>query len=295
MGIIMIIAITGANSGVGFGTAIRLAKDNQIIMICRNKEKAEKAKETIIRKSGSSKVDIFIADLSDVNSLIKVGDEIKSKYNKIDILINNAGIIILKKELTDYGIEKTLAVNHLGHFLLTYLLLDLILTSTEPKIINVSSQVYSKKAINYDDINYENEKYTVFGAYSRSKFANILFTKKMARKYPEIQVNCVHPGIVGSNFAKSNGWYAKIAMNLIKPFSRSPSRSANASVYLVTEKINGSGGFYIDKSFLGFPKPIIKKQKTSSICNSVDMQDKLWAWSVTTINSIKSSPLEIDW
>ncbi|MFX1595582.1 MAG: SDR family NAD(P)-dependent oxidoreductase, partial [Promethearchaeota archaeon] len=185
--------VTGANSGIGKATALGLAKlGATIVMVCRNKERGEVAKTEILNKSENSLVDLFIADLSSQKSIQQFALEFKKKYNKLHVLINNAGINPTKRRLTPEGIEETFAVNVLAPFLLINLLLDVLKASTPARIINVASAVHSKK-INFNNLQGE-KRFIHWKVYAQSKVALILITYEFARRLMNsgIIVNCLH-------------------------------------------------------------------------------------------------------
>ena len=197
------VLITGANSGIGKATAIELAaKGYQIVFIARNPEKAEAVKNEIISSSGNSNVDFIIGDLLSLPEVRKCAEIFKEKYQKLDVLINNAGVCLPERKITGDGFEHMFQINHLSHFLLTNLLLDLLKKRDEPRIINVSSGGY--KAGKFDPENLQSEKkFGSFSTYCDTKLLNILFTFELAEKLKGtgITVNALHPGVVRTNFA----------------------------------------------------------------------------------------------
>ena len=267
-----IVMITGANSGIGKQTAIQLAKMKAtVIMVCRNAKRGKDALQEIKKKSGSESVELFIADLSNQDSIARMTLEFKKKYDRLDVLINNAGLMIRKKTLTDEDFEITFAVNYLGHFILTNLLLDLMKKSVPSRIINVSSGIHFRGNINLDDINYSNG-YSMFKAYSDSKLANILFTYALARRLEGtgVSANTLNPGVVRTNIVHREFtvvidilYYA-----LARLFTISPKRGAKTSVFLASSpKIENITGKYFHKS-----KPV----KSSQLSYDTTLQNKLW-------------------
>ncbi|RZL30934.1 MAG: SDR family NAD(P)-dependent oxidoreductase, partial [Pedobacter sp.] len=177
-------------------------------------------------------------------------------YKKLHILINNAGLIISEKSLTKDGIESTFAINHLGYFLLTNLLLDLMKSSAPARIVNVASDAHKMGHIDFDDLNYENKKYSTMKAYGSSKLANILFTKELAKRLQgtNITVNCVHPGAVNSNFGSNTKGIMGIVSKIIKPFFISAEKGAETQIYLATSpELEGVTGEYFVKKKIEQP------------------------------------------
>jgi NAD(P)-dependent dehydrogenase (short-subunit alcohol dehydrogenase family) len=193
--------VSGANSGIGKATALGLAEmDATVVMVCRNQKWGEDAKEEIIKVTGNQSVDLLIADLSSQRAIIQLVTEFKRKYQRLHVLINNAGVLLQKRSLTVDGFETTFAVNYLAPFLLTHLLIDSIKASAPARIINVSSGTHSWAHLNLDDL--QNEKrYEAWTAYSQSKLALILFTYELARrlKGTNVTANCLHPGVIDTN------------------------------------------------------------------------------------------------
>jgi len=275
------IAITGSNSGIGKSAALQLAKDgHEIIMICRNAERGQAARDEIRSEASSDNVHLYLADLASFDQIQTTAESILEDFPKIDILMNNAGLILLDKKFSEQGIEKTIAINHFGHYLLTDLLLPSLQKSNQPRIINTSSAAHRGATLDFDDLNYEHRSYSSFGAYGRSKLANILFTHKLAELY-ETDNLCsysIHPGFVGSNFAKNNGMFAKIGMTILRPFAKSPKSGAQPLIYLAeTDGIEDlSGEYFVDTSRIPFTGPKIQPKDTSSISYKKELEDKLW-------------------
>lgn len=283
-----VIMITGANSGIGKEAAIELAKeDAHIVMVCRNEKRGEEAQEEIIKKSDNENVDLLIADLSSLESVDDLVTTFRQEYDRLDILINNAGIFLKGREKSEDDIEKTFATNHLGHFHLTTSLLDILEKSSPSRIINVSSAAHKGTEINFDEI-LQQEQYSSFEVYGESKLANLLFTYELDKRLKDknITVNALHPGFVASNFAKNNGLLYKIVMSLLRPFQRSVSRGAQPIIYLAQsdEVTDISGKYFTDVSlFPFFTKPKIEPVLSSNESYSEEAQKKLWELSEQTI------------
>jgi NAD(P)-dependent dehydrogenase (short-subunit alcohol dehydrogenase family) len=237
-----IVMVTGANSGMGKVTTLELAKKGAtVVMVCRNKQLGEEAKAAIISQSGNKNIDLLIADLSSQKSIRQFVQDFKSKYNHLDVLVNNAGLAFSKFNKSVDGIEMTFAVNHLGYFLTTILLLDSLKAAPAARIVNVSSSTHKGAKINFDDIEYKNS-YSLFGAYNQSKLCNILFTYELARqlKGTNVTVNALNPGPVKTGLARDMGavfqWMAKML------FPSAEKASATA-IYLASspevEKVTG--------------------------------------------------------
>ncbi|XP_077092772.1 retinol dehydrogenase 14a [Siphateles boraxobius] len=244
------IIVTGANSGIGKATAAELLRRRgRVIMACRNRERAEKAAQEIKQEAGPEHGELVIKllDLASLKSVRIFCEEIIKEESRIDILINNAGIYQCPYTKSEDGFEMQFAVNHLGHFLLTNLLLDLLKRSTPSRIIVVSSKLYKYGEINFDDLNSE-QSYDKAFAYARSKLANLLFTLELSHRLEDtgVTVNALTPGIVRTNL----GRHVHIPL-LVKPlfnlasraFFKSPEEGAQTSIYLAcSDDVDGLHG-----------------------------------------------------
>ncbi|MBN3325498.1 RDH13 dehydrogenase, partial [Atractosteus spatula] len=198
------VLITGANTGIGKATAEELAcRGARVILACRDLTRAHKAAEEIRQNSGNGNVVVKQLDLALLESVRQLAKDILESEDRLDILINNAGIMMCPQWKTRDGFEMQLAVNHLGHFLLTNSLLDLLKKSSPSRIINVSSLAHEKGQINFDDINLE-ASYNPVTSYRQSKLANVLFTRELAArlKGTGVTANCLHPGVIRTELGR---------------------------------------------------------------------------------------------
>lgn len=243
-----VVVITGANSGMGKATSVELAKTGAIVvMACRNKSKGEEAVREVIELTGNSSVKLMICDLGSLKSIENFCTEFKKRFQRLDVLVNNAGVVLPGRHQTFDGYELQFGVNHLGHFLLTNMLLDLIIKSAPARIINVSSGAHKIGKIHFEDINL-NKKYTVWRAYAQSKLANILFTYELADRLKDkgVTVNCLHPGAVATAMGidRDTG-FGTFITRMLKPFFQTPERGAQTAVYLATSHdMDGLTGKY---------------------------------------------------
>ena len=211
------VIITGGNTGIGKETALDLAKRKaRVILACRNGERGEKAALEIRKASNNQNVEYRHLDLASLASVRQFAEQILEEDIPVDILINNAGIMRCPHWKTEDGFEMQFGVNHLGHFLLTNLLLERINEAPSGRIVNVSSKAYLRcKGINFDDLNSEKE-YNSWGAYQQSKLANVLFTRSLAErlKGTNTTVNCLHPGVIwtelGRHWEKTLSLFKKV-------------------------------------------------------------------------------------
>lgn len=243
--------ITGGTAGLGEATAFALAQEGATtIIVGRDRGKCEATVDKIKKMAGNPLVDYIVADLSSFRDIHALSEEIKSRIPHLDVLINNVGAKFVKRYLTVDGHEMTFALNYLGHFLLTNLLLELIGKSDSARIINVSSGAHGGcSKINFNDLQNEavyNGKY----AYAQSKLANILFTYELSRRLAgkKISVNALHPGGVATNFCKNNGWISRakhVTAHLLARNLVGPAEGAKTIIYLATSpEVEGISGKY---------------------------------------------------
>ncbi|XP_041928103.1 retinol dehydrogenase 14a [Alosa sapidissima] len=234
------IVVTGANSGIGKATTVEMLKQQgRVIMACRDQVKAEEAVREIVKEAGgqdNGEVLIKHLDLASLKSVHTFCEEIIKEEPRIDVLINNAGIYQCPYTKTEDGFEMQFGVNHLGHFLLTHLLLELLKQSAPSRIVVVSSKLYKYGEINFEDLNSE-QSYDKAFAYGRSKLANLLFTHELAHRLADtgVTVNALTPGIVRTNLGRhiQIPLLAKPLFNLAsRAFFKSPQEGAQTSVYL---------------------------------------------------------------
>jgi len=276
--------ITGATSGIGKETALALAKkDHALYLLVRNVVKGEQLKKDIIAQTGNQHIVIVKCDLSDLQSVREAADELKSKLVLINVLINNAGGIFNHKVITKNGFESTFAINHLAHFLLTTSLMPL-LEKGQARIINISSDAHKIGKANFDDMQWEQEKYSPMKAYAMAKLFNIYFTRSLAEKYADKGVSsfAVHPGIVKTSFGAGLGGFGKILLMLASPFMISAEQGAQTSIFLATEPgIDAKSSQYFTKK---------KIAKSSGLSWNEENRNKLWDISKKLV--ARSAPAE---
>jgi NAD(P)-dependent dehydrogenase (short-subunit alcohol dehydrogenase family) len=243
--------ITGATQGIGLAAAIDIAKHGPtMVLVARDPKRGEAAVAEVKEKSGNPGVELMLADLASLASIRRLADTFKAKYDRLHVLINNAGAIAMQRSLTEDGYETTFAVNHLAYFLLTNLLLDVMKASAPARIINVSSEAQRQGTINFDDLHGE-RRYSGMRAYGQSKLANVLFTYELARRLQGtgVTANCLHPGVVATGFGRNNSGIFKLLVQIASPFLLTPEKGARTTVYLATSpEVEGVTGKYFDKS-----------------------------------------------
>lgn len=240
--------LTGANSGIGKATALELAKMGaKLVMVCRDREKGEAAEKEIIAESKSNNIELMVADLSCQESIRKFATDFQKTHERLDLLINNAGVYLTKRQTTPDGLEATFATNLLGPFLLTNLLLGVLKAGAPSRVVNVSSDAHKGIMMNFEDLQGE-KKFSSWQAYGQSKLGMILFTHELSKRLAGtgITVNSVHPGVVRTHFAKNNGGLVALGFRIIGVFFISPSTSAKRVLYVATspDLINVSGRYF---------------------------------------------------
>ncbi len=263
--------ITGANSGIGRITALELAKKGfDIIMLCRNLEKSRPVRDEIKQVSLTKKVDLLQCDIADFASVRQAAREVIDRYNHLDVLVNNAGLFIEKEQFSPQGIELTFATNHLGPFLLTNLLLDLLRKGDNARIVTVSSAAHRfTGGFKLDELA-KPKSYSAWGAYGASKLANILFSKELSERLLDdgITSNSLHPGGVATNFGAGDG-LSGLLIKLARPFFITPEEGAETSVYLAASpEVEHVTGLYFAKK-----KPATPSSDARSDYNA----KRLWA------------------
>jgi NAD(P)-dependent dehydrogenase (short-subunit alcohol dehydrogenase family) len=252
------VLITGANQGIGKATAAALGKlGARVVLVCRNAEKARVAIADIER-AGASNVELILGDMASQADIRRVATEFKAKHDRLDVLINNAGILVPKLQTTVDGLEETFAVNHLGYFLLTQSLLDVLRAGPSARVVNVSSEVHRRAKMQWDDLQYKTTPFSTFGAYGQSKLANVLFTRELARRLEGTRVtaNSLHPGVIASGFGHTYGGFFSVVLKVVRPFLSTPEEGARTSVYLASSPdVQGVSGKYFEKSKEREPGP----------------------------------------
>lgn len=245
--------VTGATHGIGRAAAEALARLGAgVVLVARDCDRGERARDEIRRAAGHEDVSVLLADLSVQAQVRELADAFLAIGRPLHILLNNAGVILLRREETVDGIETTFAVNHLAYFLLTNLLLPRLQESAPARIVNVSSGAHAHAGgrLDFDDLD-SRTGYSAMRVYGKSKLANILFTRELARRLEGtgVTVNAMHPGFVGSNLGRNNGWLGQATMTLLRPFARSTEKGAETALWLcASPEVEGrSGGYYQDR------------------------------------------------
>lgn len=270
--------VTGATAGIGEVTALALArKGATVVVISRNEAKCRATVDRIRAETGNAGVDYLVADMASQASIRAAAAAFRAKYERLDVLVNNAGMFFTGRTESVDGIEQTWALNHLGYFLLTDLLRDMLIASAPSRVVSVSSGAHMGGTINFADVEGK-QKYSGWAAYSQSKLANILFTAELARQLEGtgVTANSLHPGFVASNFAKNNMTGIR---SLLLPFyallqmvtAISPQKGAQTSIFLASSpEVEGVTGKYFAKS---------KAVTPSKAAQDMDAARRLWEMS----------------
>ncbi len=248
-----VVVITGANAGIGEATAVAVARMGATtVLACRNPAKAEEAAGRVQARSASDRVELVELDLADLDSVRRAAAELLERFDRLDVLVNNAGGLSTDRRVTRQGFEQTFGVNHLGPFLLTQLLLDRLRASAPSRVVNVSSLGHRyARGMRWDDLQLE-RGYNAWNAYAQSKLANILFTRALARRLPatEVTANACHPGSVRTELGRdgdTTGFIGLMSFTVLRPFYVSPTRGARTQIFLASapEVEHKSGGYYV--------------------------------------------------
>ena len=263
------VLVTGGTNGIGLVTARELARMGaQVTIISRNAEKCAAVAEAIKVETGNP-IEFIAADLSTLAGIMQVAAAFKQRHTRLQVLVNNAGAMFFKRQVTADGYEMTFALNHLNYFLLTNLLLDVLKAGAPARIVNVSSHAHESATIEFDNLQSE-KHFTAMQAYGQSKLANVLFTYELARRLEGtgITVNAVHPGFIFTGFARNNGFLFDIGMRLVGLFIRKPDQGAQTSIFLASSpEVEGlSGKYFVD----------CKAVDSSPVSHDQAVAEKLW-------------------
>jgi NAD(P)-dependent dehydrogenase (short-subunit alcohol dehydrogenase family) len=249
--------VTGASSGIGIYTALGFARAGmRVIMTGRDRSRTETTRRFVTEQSGSDRVETAFADFSRLAEVRRLADDILSRCERLDALVNNAGLFSPKYRLSADGFELTFAVNHLAPFLLTNLLLGRLEASAPARIVTVASEAHRRNRIDVGDLMGQRD-WTMARAYGRSKLCNILFTRELASRLDadKVVATCLHPGMVATGIGQRGG-ITELGWRLIKPFLISPKKGAKTSIFLATtpDPKPFHGGYVIGKA-LSRPDP----------------------------------------
>ncbi len=261
--------VTGGTSGIGKATAIALsAMGADVVVVGRDRERGEEAAAEIRARTGG-RVDLALADLASQAGVRALAEGFRRRYDRLDVLVNNAGLVQSQRTETPDGLETTFATNHLAPFLLTNLLLDMLKESAPSRVVTVSSEAERGGNIDFDDLQ-SKKNYRGFPVYGMTKLANIMFTYELAERLEGtgVTATCMHPGAVNTRFGTNNRGPMTILFRLFKPFMRAPEQGADTVIWLASSpEVEGvSGRYYSDR------KPVEPKK----IANDPAARRRLW-------------------
>jgi retinol dehydrogenase-13 len=278
--------VTGANSGMGLATTVALAKqDAHVIMLCRSQQRGELALAQAREQSGSAIIELMLCDLGSLASIRAFVEAFLEKYGILDVLVNNAGIFTLKRQMTADGFEAMMGVNHLGHFLLTNLLLDAILRAPQGRIVNVSSGAHKSGRIDFANP-YLTKGFSAWRGYAQSKLANIWFTRELSRRLAgtSATANSLHPGAVSTNMGvdRDTG-FGKAIHVVLRPFFLTSAQGAETAIYLASSpEVRTVSGEYFYKK---------KVAATSARAKGDEQARRFWEWSEQEVG-LSSVPVQ---
>jgi NAD(P)-dependent dehydrogenase (short-subunit alcohol dehydrogenase family) len=275
------VLITGATRGIGLAAAVELARRGaHLTLVARSQARAADAVRQIEAVAAAATVDVLTADLASQAGIRQLAADALGRYPRIQVLINNAGAIYRRRQLSPDGIELTWAVNHLAPFLLTTLLLPRLKDSAPARIVTTSSDAHQGAQIPFDDLNAERSwRGLGFARYGETKLANILFTVELARRVAGtgVTANCFHPGFVATGFNRNNGVLMRVGMAISRPFARSASKGAQTLVWLADAQAAGetSGGYFFDERLV----------TPSAAAQDTDAARRLWQLSEAQVQA----------
>jgi NAD(P)-dependent dehydrogenase (short-subunit alcohol dehydrogenase family) len=268
--------VTGATSGIGQETALGLAREGaRVLIVGRDPVRGEAARADIARRSGNDRIELLRADLASLREVQRLAGEVRARCPALHVLVNNAGVMNLKRQQSADGFEATFAVNHLAYFALTLQLLDLLRASAPARIVNVASDAHRFGQIDWNDLQSE-KRYrglpvvAAMRVYGTSKLENILFTRELARRLEGsgVSANCLHPGAVSTRLGAQNGGGSRIVASLLRPFMLSPADGARTSIHLAASPaVAGISGSYFAN---------MREARCSRAARDVDAARRLW-------------------
>jgi NAD(P)-dependent dehydrogenase (short-subunit alcohol dehydrogenase family) len=251
---------TGATSGIGLAAAAMLAERGyRLVLLARSPSRAEAAIEAIRRRAPGASVDVVATDLASLRSIADAAPRVLALCPRIDVLLNNAGVVLLQRQTTVDGYEATFAINHLAYFALTNLLLDRLRETPGARIVSTASDAHKLGgALDLDDLQSE-RRYRGFGVYGRSKLCNLLWTRELARRLDGsgVTANCCHPGAVATRLGQTDAAWTRLVGRILPLFLKTPEQGARTSVYLATApELAGVSGRYFARERELRPSPL---------------------------------------
>jgi retinol dehydrogenase-14 len=259
------VLVTGATSGIGLEASVELARRGaRVVLVGRDPGRTEAALKDVIARSGSAEVSHLLCDFSSQADIRRLAESVLASHDRLDVLINNAGGVNKTRRFTVDGIETTFAVNHLGYFLLTNLLTDLLVRSAPARIVTVASAGHRQGTLDFDDLGYE-RGYSIMRAYTRSKLANVLFAAELARRLAGTGVtsNSLHPGAVATNiWSGAPTWSKPLIQLLLRPFFFLSAEQGGATIVQLaaSPELEGVTGKYFERGKAVAPAPLARDE-----------------------------------
>lgn len=272
------VLITGGSSGIGLETARGLARRGaKVVIVGRNPQKTADAVRDLRESTGSNDIHNLLADLSLMSETRKLAADFNAGFDRLDVLINNAGGVFQQRTYTAEDLEYTFALNHMSYYLLTRLLLDKLIASGPARVVNVSSGAhFLSRGIHFEDLQRRQGRFIGFGRYNETKLMNVMFTLALARRLDpaSVTVNAVHPGLVASGFGMNNGGLISLGTSIAaRLFGKNTVQGAETTIYVAATEHGGAvTGLYFEDS---------KSKPPSKAAQDVDAQERLWAMSAT--------------
>ena len=245
-----VVVITGATSGIGTEAARELARMGaRVVIVARDADRGAQTRKDIVESTGTPKVEVARCDLASQRDVRRLASELRTALPEIDVLVNNAGLTMADRRLTEDGIETTFAVNHLAPFLLTNLLIEPLEAGAPARVVTVASDAHRGATLDFDDLGAE-RGYSGWGAYCRSKLANVLFNLELARRLrgSGVTANCLHPGVVATGLGRGGPLLIRVFQAVARPLLLSPERGADTVVFLASSpEVEGASGGYYEK------------------------------------------------
>ena len=265
-----VIVVTGGTSGIGRAATFALAATGaRLVLVARDAGRARATIDDVAVASGRRDIEVVLGDLAVQADVRRVAAELRARWPRIDVLLNNAGVVNLRYTTTADGIESTFAVNHLAYFMLTLLVRESLAAAPRGRIVNVASDAHRWGRLDFDDLG-NARRYRAMRVYGQSKLCNILFTYALAHRLADSSVtaNCLHPGAVATRLGQNNGRIATVLTKMLAPFFRTPEGGADTAVYLATspEVETTTGGYFADR----------RPRRSSRITYDEGVQARLW-------------------
>jgi NAD(P)-dependent dehydrogenase (short-subunit alcohol dehydrogenase family) len=243
---VTLVLLTGGTRGIGRAAAVELARRGvELAVVGREADRVRAVAEEAKAAGDGAEIHEHVADLASMDEVRRLAEEVRERYEHIDVLANNAGAMFASRKETPDGFEQTLALNHLAPFLLTNLLRDRLRGA---RVVTTASDAHEQGRLDLDDLHSE-KSFSAMRVYGTTKLCNILFTRELARRAPELHANCFHPGTVRTGFGKNDGGIWKILVTVASPFFRSPERGARSLMWLALseEAADMTGEYIVDE------------------------------------------------